>query len=85
MPRTGIGGEIFVGFRLFFPIEIVRRRNGEFRKLRQLRFPDDDEPVRVGIIERTEQHDIDDGEDRGAGADAEREGKDGDDGKARAL
>ena len=37
--RAGVGGEIFVRLRLFFPIEIVRRRDGEFRELRQIAFP----------------------------------------------
>ena len=74
---------MFVRFGLFFPIEIIRRRNGELRKLRQLRFADHHDPVGIGIIERPEQHRVDDGENRGAGADTEREREDGDDGEAR--
>ena len=84
-PRPGIGGEIFVRLRLFFPIEVVRRRDGEFGELRQLGLPDDDDAARLGIIERTEQHGIDDGENRGAGADTERESEDGNGGEARSF
>ena len=38
--------------------------------------------IGVWIIERAEQHAIHDGENRGAGADAEREGENRDDGEA---
>jgi hypothetical protein len=44
---------------------------------------DSDKPIRTGIGQRTEQDSMDDAEDGGVGADAEREGADDDRGEAR--
>ncbi len=45
--------------------------------------PGEDDALGVRIRERLEEHSVDDAEDGGAGADAEREGEYGDDGEAR--
>ena len=42
-----------------------------------------DKPIRTGIRQRAEQHGMDDAEDGGVGADAEREGADDDRGEPR--
>ncbi len=73
---------MLVGLRLFFPIEKVRRRDGELGKLRQLRFPHDDDSPRLRVIERLEQDRVHDREDGGASANPEREGENGDGGEA---
>ena len=42
-----------------------------------------DQPLRVGIRQRPQQHGVDHGEDRDVGADAERQREDGGEGEAR--
>jgi hypothetical protein len=46
---------------------------------------DRDEAIRLPVRERTQQHRVDDAEDRGVRADSEREGEDDDRGEGRAL
>jgi hypothetical protein len=57
------------------PIEIVGRCDGERRILGKARFPDGNQSLGFGIGNRAEQDGIDDGENRRARADAEREGE----------
>ena len=65
------------------PIEKVGRRNGVMRvAMLGVAFPDHDQVVRIVIGERVKEDGIDDGENRGVGADAKAESEDSDDGEA---
>ena len=67
------------------PLEEVQRmhRDGRLR-IRRL-FPERDEATGIRIRQRTQQHRVDEAEDRGVRADAEREREHGDRREARAL
>src|SRR3954469_18583784 len=64
------------------PIEIVRV-DDTLVALRTLRSPDHDDLFGMLIGKRTNEHGVDDGEDRRVGADAEGEREGGDDGERR--
>ena len=59
---------------------VDRRRLGPSRRI--LPLPDDDQPVRVAVRQRAQQHGIDDAEDRRRGADRDTDGEHDGDGKA---
>ena len=81
LPST-VGGDLLERFRLLRPINVIRRRSRKFRELRRLRFADHDDAIGVWIIERAKEHAVHDRENCGTGADAEREGQDGNGGEA---
>src|SRR5205814_1426108 len=81
----GIRREILVRLCLFFPVEVIRRRNRKLRKFRQLCFFDHDDAIWIREIEWPQEDDIDDGKNGGAGANAQGKREDGDNSKARRL
>ena len=72
---------------LLLPVEVVGRRDRERlharESARRRRVPHADEPVGLGVGERLEQDGVDDAEDRGVGADAQREDRQGREREAR--
>ena len=81
MTVHGDGGE---AFGLALPVEEVEIVDG--RLVLAGVFPvDGDELAGVRVRQRIQEHAVDDGEERGVGADAERQGEDGDDAKRRRL
>jgi hypothetical protein len=66
------------------PVEVIGKGNGYFR-LRRGRLVKDDEPVRLGIRQRPQQHRVDYAKDGGIRADTEPERDDRDEGEARRL
>jgi hypothetical protein len=62
------------------PVEVVARRyNVRLPVPWNVAFPHDRDAIRIAIGERLQQQGVDDAEDRRVGADAERQGADGDD------
>src|SRR5436190_24215410 len=66
------------------PVEVIGKGNGYFR-LRRGRLVKDDQPVRLRIRQRSQQHRVDHAKDGGIRADTERERDDGDEGEGRRL
>ena len=62
---------------LFLPVEKIARRTGKLGELRQFRLTDHQQPVGFGERQRPKQDRVDDREDGGVGADAERQCNDG--------
>jgi len=63
--------------------EVARRRDVLRHVARDVVLPHHRQPVRIGIGERPEEQRVDDAEDGGVGADAERERGNGDEGESR--
>ena len=74
--------DIFKNGIVAFPIDVVRIGDGNLGQVRVCLRQDHD-PIAVGIWERLEEDRVDDTEDRGVRANAEREGEDGDESEAR--
>jgi len=62
--------------RLLLPRQVVQHRGGERRQIQcVVLFGDPDETVRMIVGQRPKHHRVDDAEDRGVGADGERDGE----------
>ena len=71
-------GDVFEHSVTPFPVEEVGRRRGRLRPVsKRIRLPELDEPARLSEWQRFEKNAVDDAEDRGVGADAERKRKGG--------
>ena len=74
-------GQMLKRFAVVPPIDIIRQGDGSIGSLDD--FVEVNEPLRLRIGQRPEQHVVDDAEDGGVRADPEREREHGDEGEAR--
>jgi hypothetical protein len=81
---AGLCGHVLEDGVVFLPVEIIQRRDAVTAPARRF-LQDPDDPFRLAIRQRLQQHAVHKAENRRVGADADPQRQDGDDGKPRTL